>query len=156
MYRAAVWLLMLGLPAVSIAVEATVTGFRPNFVASATRWFVFWGVGVRLFTAGIRQIAHPRFTAEAILGLKHEESFAVVRELGFANVAMGALGIVSIIARGWILAGPLVGAIFYGLAGLNHTRRVGRNANENLAMVSDLLFAALLAVLGLVLVFGPA
>lgn len=31
------------------------------------KWFVFWTVGVRLFTAGLRQIWRPQFTAQKIL-----------------------------------------------------------------------------------------
>ena len=54
------------------------------------KWYVFWAVGVRLFLAGLRQIIQPRYTAETILGIKGEDALLVVRELGFANSALGS------------------------------------------------------------------
>jgi hypothetical protein len=47
-------------------VEALVTHAPLDLWLLLGRWFVFWAVGVRLLTAGIRQIAQPRFTAETI------------------------------------------------------------------------------------------
>jgi hypothetical protein len=147
MYALAVGLFMLVLPLASIAVEISIGSAGAGAVVVIARWFVFWGVGARLFVAGLRQIVQPRFTAETILGLKGEDVLVVVRELGFANVALGSLGLASVIAHGWVMAAALVGTIFYGLAGLNHARQAVLNRHERIAMVSDLLFAALLATL---------
>ena len=146
MYVAAVALLMLVLPLASVAGELLAQGPGAGLVQIVTRWFVFWGVGARLFIAGLRQILQPRFTAHTILGLKSEESFVVVRELGFANVALGAVGLASLMAREWVLAAALSGAIFYSLAGLNHARQPVHGLHERVAMVSDLLLGALLAL----------
>jgi len=49
------------------------------------KWFVFWAIGVRLFLAGLRQASKPSFTAKEIF---HIQSFAVIRELGFGNLAI--------------------------------------------------------------------
>ena len=89
------------------------------------KWFVFWSVGVRLLTAGLRQILQPEYTANVILGLRSGESL-VVRELGFANVALGAVGMFSLAFPTWRLPAALAGGIFYGLAGLNHALREHR------------------------------
>lgn len=97
------------------------------------KWFVFWAVGWRLFLAGMRQIVQPGYTARVILGLKHDESQILVRELGFANVAFGAIGILSLFVPSWRLAAALAGGIFYGLAGINHVRQSHRNKLENVA-----------------------
>jgi hypothetical protein len=64
------------------------------------KWWVFWAVGVRLLSAGIRQILQPRFTSETILGIKGAEVLMVVRELGFANAAIGTVGVASLFFSG--------------------------------------------------------
>jgi hypothetical protein len=66
MYIVVVALTMLILPLASIAIDL---GFYPgasSVVFSIGRWFVFWGVGVRLFLAGTRQFLQPTFTAREI------------------------------------------------------------------------------------------
>jgi len=56
---------------------------------------------------------------------------SVVKELGIANTAIGTIG---------------MGAIFYGLAGVNHVAHKNRNFNRQVALASDLFVAAVLAV----------
>jgi len=108
------------------------------------KWFVFWSVGVRLAAAGARQTVNPRYTAEAILGLKTSEPWIVIRELGFANLAIGIVALGSVQAATWIIPSALAGSIFYGLAGCNHMRSKHRNRLQNLAMISDLWMCAVL------------
>jgi hypothetical protein len=110
------------------------------------KWYVFWAVGVRLFVAGLRQIIQPRYTAQIILGIKGEDALLLVRELGFANTALGSVGLASILAPSWLLPVAVAAAIFYGLAGFNHVLHAHRNKLENVAMVSDLFAALVLAV----------
>lgn len=143
MYFAIVATLMFGLPVLSIGIEAAVRGAAPA-APLVGKWFVFWSVGVRLFTAGLRQILQPEYTANVILGLQSGESLLLVRELGFANVAMGAIGMLSLPFPAWRLPAALAGGIFYGLAGINHIFQGHRNQLENVAMVSDLLVSAVL------------
>ena len=143
MYYVIVFLLMFALPALSIAVEASMSGAAPVLVLLG-KWFVFWAVGVRLFLAGVRQVVQPRYTARVILGLKSDEVLLVVRELGFANLAVGLLGLASLAIPAWQLAAALAGGSFYGLAGVNHALQPHRNRLEDVAMVSDLLAAAVL------------
>lgn len=141
MYYAVVATLMLVFPLLSVGVEASTTGATVG-APLIGKWFVFWAVGCRLFLAGMRQIVQPGYTARVILGLKHDESQLVVRELGFANIAIGSIGIVSLFMPSWRLAAALAGGIFYGFAGVNHALQSHRNRLENVAMISD-LFAAL-------------
>jgi hypothetical protein len=110
------------------------------------KWYVFWAVGVRLILAGLRQMIQPRYTAVTILGIKSEDSLLVVRELGIANTAIGSVGLVTLFAPSWLLAAALAGAIFYGLAGINHLLHQKRNKLQNVAMVSDLFASVVLAV----------
>jgi hypothetical protein len=137
--------LMLVLPVISIVIEHG-RGHDVALLALTGKWFTFWSVGVRLAIAGLRQITDPRFTAHTILGLKGHEAFLLVRELGFANVAIGTIGVCSVVVPSWVTPAALAGAIFLGLAGANHTMQKHRGAKENAAMVSDLFVAAVLIV----------
>lgn len=134
---------MFALPALSVGIEA---GFlhRAFSAALVGKWFVFWSVGVRLFTAGLRQIFQPGYTAKVILGFQGEEALLLVRELGFANVALGVAGLLSLGLPAWRTPVALAGGIFYGLAGINHLLQGHRNPLENVAMVSDLFVAGVL------------
>lgn len=146
MYVLIVAALMIAFPVVSILIE---TIFRDNGVtlgASVGKWFVFWAVGVRLLLAGMRQIFEPRYTAQRILGLSGEDSLLLVRELGFATTAIGCVGAGSIFASGWVVPTAVAGAIFYGLAGINHAIHKRRNRLQNTAMVSDLFVALVLSI----------
>jgi hypothetical protein len=143
MYYAVVTCLMLLFPVASIAAEATMYGATFGFPLIG-RWFVLWSVGVRLVFAGLRQIVQPSYTAKEILGVDGEESLILVRELGFANLAIGAIGLVSFLRPKWQLAGALAGGIFYVLAGVNHLVQRRRNSLENVAMVSDLFVGLIL------------
>lgn len=146
MYIAMVVVLMVVCPAVSVLVEAGGGRGSAGIVFLIGKWFVFWAVGIRLFTAGIRQALQPRFTAERIFGAKNAESYAIVREVGFGNLAMGTLGICSLFRPEWILPAAMVGGLYYGLAGLMHVFRKGRNALEQTAMLTDLFALVVLAV----------
>ena len=137
MYFLMISLLMLVLPLASIINEA---GLRPD-LAVIGKWFVFWMVGARLFAAGLRQILQPRYTAEKILGIQGDANLVIVRELGFANFALGIGGIATLAAPSWTPPLALVGGIFYAAAGLQHSAQPGRNKVQSFAMITD-LFAA--------------
>ena len=109
MYVLMISLLMLVLPLASIYGEA---GLRPDLAVTG-KWFVFWMVGARLFVAGSRQILQPRYTARTILGLEGDADLVVLRELGFANLALGIGGIATLAAPSWTPPLALVGGIFY-------------------------------------------
>lgn len=137
MYFAVVILLLLIFPAASVMVERAVSGHAPSILLLTGRWFVFWAVGIRLFIAGARQVIQPRFTAEEIFSIRDRASFVIVRELGFANLSMGLLGICSVFRPGWIVPAAIVGGLYYGLAGAGHIFQRHRNAKEYMAMISD-------------------
>jgi hypothetical protein len=150
MYVPMVIALMLVLPLISIVAQIVMRGHDAVGVASnliiVAKWYVFWAVGVRLSLAGLRQIFQPRYTAMTILGRKGEDSLFFVRELGLANVSMGSLGVASLFAPPWVTAAAMVGALYYGLAGINHSVDRDRNKLQNLAMISDLFAALVLTI----------
>ncbi len=146
MYFITVALLLLIFPVSSIAVEAIRSGHAVSMIGLIGKWFTFWAVGIRLFIAGLRQVIQPRFTAEEIFGIREQASFAIVRELGFANLSMGTLGIWSLFHNGWTVPAALVGGLYYGLAGALHIFRKGKNAKEMVAMISDAFVFVVLAI----------
>lgn len=144
MYIFAVAFLMFILPLVSIAVEVVLGKNPAALIDLIGKWFVFWAIGVRLFTAGLRQIAKPGLTSEGILGIKGKEAWLLVRELGFANVSIGLIGIISLWQTTWQTAVALAGGLFLLLAGITHVRKKQRNFEENIAMYSDLAVGMLM------------
>lgn len=145
MYLAAVSLFMFILPLASIAIEAVAGNIHSSIIVLAGKWFVFWAIGVRLFTAGIRQVIKPGLTAEGIFGIKGREAWVLVRELGFANVSIGLAGIISLWKPEWRLAVAFGGGLFLMLDGVQHVMNK-RNFDENIAMYSDLFIALVMAV----------
>jgi hypothetical protein len=146
MYLAVIVLLMGVLPIASIFVEFVLQHSSADLLFLIGKWFVFWSVGVRLLLAGLRQIANPEFTAETIFGVKEKAALTIVQELGFGNLAIGLLGALTLLNRQWIAPAAIVGGLFYGLAGIKHLVKGDRNATENIAMISDLFIAIVLAI----------
>jgi hypothetical protein len=155
MYYLIVGLLMFVLPIGSILVELFAFKSTQALMPLIGKWFVFWGVGGRLFLAGLRQAIQPRFTAEAILGIKCKESLQVVQELGFANISIGAIGIVSIFSGSWVMPSAIAGCLFCGLAGGRHVVKSKRNTVEDTALVSDLFIFVVLLLYIVVQVVSP-
>jgi hypothetical protein len=146
MYLISVILLLLILPLASVGIDAVL---HPGAAVAPLvgKWLVFWAVGARLFVAGVRQVVQPQFTAGTIFGIKDRGADVIVREVGFANLAMGAAGLISLSWPAFLLPAALTGAAYYGLAGLGHVFRGERNSHERVAMVSDLLICAALAAI---------
>jgi hypothetical protein len=132
-----VLLLMFLLPALSIIWDILFEGASFGWPLVG-KWVVFWCVGIRLFSAGIKQASNPEFTASNIFRLKAKESLVVIRELGFANIALGVMGILSVINTNWRSIAAITGGIFFGLAGIQHLFKKPDSRNEFIAMVSDL------------------
>ena len=99
-----------------------------------------------LFLAGVMQVARPGYTVESIFNLHDPAAHGLVREIGFGNLSLGTIGLVSLFASSWVVPAAVGGGLYYGLAGLGHLMRKDRNSHEQVAMISDLLIAALLAV----------
>jgi hypothetical protein len=146
LYLAAIILLLFVFPAGSVVIEALWLRDSADVMVLVGKWFVFWGVGVRLFIAGVRQVIEPQFTAEGIFDIKDRAALAIVREVGFANLSMGTLGLSSLFEAAWVLPAAIVGGLYYGLAGAGHLARGKRNFNEQAALISDLAMFLLLGI----------
>ena len=145
MYFIIVILLLFVCPLASVAIEAFRLHEPLTSAVLIGRWWTFWAVGVRLFLAGIRQVVQPRFTAKEIFEIHDPSALPIIREIGFANLSMGMLGICSIFRSDWVIPAAIVGSLYYGFAGLGHLPQKNKNAKEYTAMVSDLFAAGILA-----------
>lgn len=144
MYIAIVALLTFVLPLGSAFVEHALSGAAP-LMALIGKWFVFWAAGVRLVLAGARQLFQPEFTARQIFKIEGSDALPLVREIGVANLALGAVGVASFRRPDFILPIAVAGTIFYGIAGFRHALETGRSLNETVAMASDLFVFIVLA-----------
>ena len=138
-YLFSVLLLVIVFPVVS-------TCFDHPDALTFGKWFLFFAVGLRLFIAGLRQALNPAFTARDIFHLKEEASYAVVRELGFANICFGVVGILSLFFPTWRIVSVTGSGLYFGLAGLLHLVKWPAGPNERLALVSDLFIFACLGI----------
>jgi hypothetical protein len=143
MYYLMVAATLFALPLLCILLDAHGRGSAPD-LALLAKWYTFWAVGVRLFLAGVRQVIQPQYTASVILGIKEQASLLLVRELGFGNLAIGLIGLLSIAIASARTAAALAGGVFYCLAGLNHLVHSQRNRLQSVAMITDLFAAAVL------------
>jgi hypothetical protein len=136
-YLLIVLLLMLILPSIAIIVEFSVSKQQLSFIEITGKWFVFFAIGVRLFTAGLKQTITPSFTAQTIFHLKEKESFVIVRELGFANICFGIMGLASVFIPSWRMVAACIGGLFFGIAGIMHIIKKPVGADEWIALLSD-------------------
>ena len=135
----------VALPIISGIIELATSGGDPVLVF--TKWWVFWGVGTRLFSAGIVQMSGKGPTA-AILGSGSAsiQEKQLTRELGAANVGMGLAGLFALVP-GWALPAGLAGGVFLLIAGAMHVGKKGKNAKESLATWTDLIVGVAVVVL---------
>lgn len=147
MYLLMIVALFAVLPVASIVVTWFVRPGLRHALPLVGMWFTFWAVGVRLFTAGLNQAVNPVYTAESIFEITDPVVLPFIQELGFANIAMGAIALVSLFVATWRPAAATVGAIYFGLAGFRHLIAGGDFSDLRIiAMVSDLLIFVLLAI----------
>jgi hypothetical protein len=143
-YLLTVLALMLFLPLLSIGFDHF-RNIQEEIMSLIGKWFVFWAIGVRLFTAGLKQAINPSFTAQNIFHLTDKDSFILVRELGYANICIGCLGVISLFIPTWRMPAAFVGGLFLGIAGVNHIIKKPVSLNETIAMISDLFIAIVMA-----------
>jgi len=139
---------MFVFPLVSILIERAYQKKRElsqPVIETTAKWFIFWGVGVRLLTVGLSQALNPAFTA-SILEIT-DNCFVAIKEIGFANISMGLLAVISLFVPSWRKAGGFCGGLYLGVAGFLHVGRIpeGINLKETIAMVSDIFIFVIVA-----------
>ena len=153
-YLIGVRALTIIVPAVSVFINWLIVRSLPISVETMGKWFIFWAVGLRLFIVGLRQVFNPAFTAKTIFHLSDTGSYVIVKELGFANICFGLIGMLSLLIPQWRIVSAFGSGIFYGIAGINHLVQKNTGANEKVALLSDLLIFFLLLIYFLMLQFN--
>jgi len=115
-------------------------------IALLGKWFIFYAVGIRLLLAGIRQIKNPGFTAKEIFHIESDAVLPIVRELGFANLCAGLVGIIALFIPPWRMVSAFSSGLYYGIAGLYHFIKKPAGLNEQFALITDIVIFLLLAV----------
>ena len=149
LYEISVILFFLIIPIVGGIVEVLLFPSAAGIFQTLFKWFVFSGLGLRLFSAGFKQAALPSFTAKEIFNLTDGKSFVIIRELGFANICFGTIGILSFFFAEFRLAAAISGGLYLGTAGFMHFFRKRDHKTETFAMVSDLFIFVVLLILGI-------
>ena len=108
------------------------------------KWFIFSAVGLRLLVAGVQQSAKPAFTAKEIFHIDSRDCYPIVRELGFANICFGLVGIISLFKPDWRIVSAFASGVYYGFAALLHIAKKPVGMNEKFALWTDLIIFALL------------
>ena len=95
LYEISVIIFFAVLPIVGVIADVLILKSEINIFSLMFKWFVFSGVGLRLSSAGLKQLINPSFTAKEIFKVNEENSFSIVREIGLANLSFGFIGVLS-------------------------------------------------------------
>ena len=134
------------IPIIGFLTEHIIQNTQLTFVLFG-KWFIFSAVGLRLFVAGIRQSANPNFTAREIFHIENAEScFPIVRELGFANICFGLVGIISLFKPEWRIVCAFASGLYFALAALLHICRKSVGTNETFALWTNLIIFGVLLI----------
>jgi hypothetical protein len=145
-YALSILLLTAVFPGICCAIEIISGKSTDSSWPIFAKWFIFSAVGLRLFLAGIKQVANPAFTAKEIFHIDSPSSFPIVRELGFANICFGLIGIISLFLPQWRIVSAFASGLYYGIAGLQHLIKKPAGPNELLALISDVLIFLVLLI----------
>jgi hypothetical protein len=152
LYLVNVFGIILVLPIVSIGINVFIN-FRKkienNFPEIIGNWFIFWSIGIRLFTAGLMQIFNPNYTAN-LLQLNLND-LIVIRELGLSNSSIGLLGIISFFKYGLQKYVCLYILIFFSGASIIHITRLLQHTHfdEIITLITN-VFIIFVSVYGII------
>lgn len=150
LYEISIILFFVLIPVLMIIFEQLFLNSSLSFFESCLKWFVFSGIGLRLGSSGIKQIIDPGFTAAIIFGIKDKKTYALVKEIGFANVSFSLLALLSIVFSTFRIPAAITGGTYFLLAGLLHVVKQKESKKEVFAMISDFFIAAILLLLILI------
>lgn len=144
-YIISVSALTFALPLIGYLVEHFTTNASLNFNL-LSKWFIFSAVGMRLSLAGVKQVINPAFTAKQIFHIDSTDSFPILRELGFANICFGLVGIVSGFMPEWRIVSAFASGLYFGIAGIQHALKKTSGMNEKFALWTDLFIFIFLII----------
>ena len=150
LYEISVVTFFIILPIVGVIIDVSILKSEINIYSLMFKWFVFSGVGLRLLSAGLKQLINPSFTAKEIFKVNDEKSFSIVREVGLANISFGFIGLLSFFLPQFRLAAAISGGLYFGLAGCLHLFNKVKSRDEIFAMISDYFIFFVLLILVIV------
>jgi len=145
LYEVSVILFFVIAPIIGAVTEITLLNNSYSLSGVLLKWFTFSSVGLRLFSAGLKQSIKPSFTATEIFNAD-EKSYPIVREVGFSNICIGILGILSFFFSDFRLAAAVTGGLYFGLAGFLRLL-YKRDRNEIFTTISNFYIFFVLLVL---------
>ncbi len=89
---------------------------------------------------------NPAFTAKTIFHIDSPDVYPILRELGFANMCFGLIGIISLFIPSWRMVSAFGSGLYYGIAGLQHMLKKPAGVNERFALITDWIIFALLLI----------
>jgi hypothetical protein len=113
--------LLFVLPIATAVLESRIDHVVLN-LSTYWKWYIFWGVGIRLFFRGVILTSAPQ-----------------QMELGFANMALGSMGILSVINDQWRLIAAIAGTIYFGLTDMLRVIKKPGSRHELVALLYNLL-----------------
>ncbi len=115
---------------------------KPQLIPLLCRWFVFWSIGIRSATGGLMQMLNPAYT-ERLLNVG-TENMLIIQELGFANLAIGVIAMVSLFVPAFRKPAAAAGGIFLMGAAILHLMRLSViELGEIMSLSGDLLIVAI-------------
>lgn len=150
LYEISVIIFFTVLPVVGVIADVLILKSEINIFSLMFKWFVFSGVGLRLSSAGLKQLINPSFTAKEIFKVNEENSFTIVREIGLANISFGFIGVLSFFLPEFRLAAAASGGLYFGLAGCLHLFNKRKSRDEIFAMISDYFIFFILVILAMI------
>jgi len=130
--------LVLIMPMVSTYTEHYVDEVTVSWT-SLVKWFIFWTIGIRMFATGIKQASSPEATEPKVLSIKNSDTYNMIRKLGFANITIGVMGILSVLHDQWRLLAAITGGLYLGLASVQHYFKKSYTPKQVIALIYDLL-----------------
>jgi len=84
--------------------------------------------------------------------MNSNESHPILRELGFANLCFGLVGIMSLFFPQWRVVSAFGSGLYYGIAGFQHLIKKPVGGNELFALVTDIIIFVLLLVYFIIMI----
>ena len=146
-YEWSVILCFFFIPLTASMIELLLSHSISTIVDTILKWVVFSSIGLRLGSAGFKQISQPQFTAKEIFNISDEGALPLVREIGFANISFSVIALGSLFIPSFRLPSAIAGGLYFGLSGLLHIQKPKASTEERFAMITDIYIFLVLLVL---------
>lgn len=107
------------------------------------KWFAFWCLGIAPITVALMQMFNPSYTAN-LLSISLTD-FIIIKELGYAQFAIGLLGLFSLKWKAYRQSAAIVYGVFILLAMLNHFMRLAVIDVDEIASTAADLWTVIVA-----------